>query len=62
MGIPFLGAVPLDLPIRSQSDAGSPIVVAQPDAPSSVVLRGISEQLAAQVSIRNYSAPVLEID
>jgi ATP-binding protein involved in chromosome partitioning len=62
MGIPFLGAVPLDQPIRSQSDAGSPIVVAQPDAPSSVVLRGISEQLAAQVSIRNYSAPVLEID
>lgn len=62
MEIPFLGEVPLDLPIRSQADAGSPIVVAQPEAASSVVLREISEQLAAQVSIRNYNAPVLEID
>jgi ATP-binding protein involved in chromosome partitioning len=62
MNIPFLGEVPLDLPIRSQSDAGSPIVVAQPEAASSVVLRDIAEQLAAQVSIRNYNAPVLEID
>lgn len=62
MDIPFLGEVPLDLPIRSQADAGSPIVVAQPEAASSVVLRDISEQLAAQVSIRNYNAPVLEID
>jgi len=62
MDIPFLGEVPLDLPIRSQADAGCPIVVAQPDAPSSVVLREIAGRLAAQVSIRNYDAPVLEID
>ena len=60
--IPFLGEVPLDMPIRIQCDAGEPIVVAQPEAASSVVLRQISEQLAAQVSIRNYKAPVLEIE
>ncbi len=62
MGIPLLGEVPLDMAIRSQADLGTPIVVAQPDAPSSAVLRQISEQLAAQVSIRNYNAPVLEIE
>jgi ATP-binding protein involved in chromosome partitioning len=62
MDIPFLGEVPLDIPIRRQADAGSPIVVSDPDASSSVVLRQISEQIAAQVSIRNFNAPVLEID
>lgn len=62
MDIPFLGEVPLDIPIRTQSDQGVPIVVSHPDAASSVVLRQISEQLAAQVSIRNYNAPVLEIE
>jgi ATP-binding protein involved in chromosome partitioning len=61
-GIPFLGEVPLDLAIRSQSDIGQPIVIAQKDAPSSRTLRSIAEKVAAQVSIRNYEAPVLEVE
>lgn len=62
LDIPFLGEVPLDMPIRTQADAGSPIVAAFPDAPSSIALRGIAEQIAAQVSIRNFDAPVLEVE
>jgi ATP-binding protein involved in chromosome partitioning len=62
LGIPFLGEVPLDLAIRTQSDIGAPIVIAQPDAASSRVLRGISEKIAAQISIRNFEAPVLEVE
>jgi ATP-binding protein involved in chromosome partitioning len=62
LGIPFLGEVPLDIAIRTQSDLGSPIVIAQPDAPSSRVLRQIAEKVAAQVSIRSYEAPVLEVE
>jgi ATP-binding protein involved in chromosome partitioning len=62
MGIPFLGEVPLDIPIRAQADLGTPIVVSHPEARSSVILRQIAEQVAAQVSIRNYDAPVLEIE
>ena len=62
LDIPFLGEVPLDLPIRTQADAGSPIVCAQPDAASSLILRKISERLAAQISIRNYNAPILEVE
>src|SRR5688500_6644429 len=53
LGVPFLGEVPLDIAIRMQSDIGSPIVLAQPDAPSSRVLRHIAEKVAAQVSIRS---------
>jgi ATP-binding protein involved in chromosome partitioning len=62
LGIPFLGEVPLDLAIRTQSDIGQPIVVAQPDSPSARTLRSIAEKVAAQVSIRNYEAPVLEVE
>ena len=62
LDIPFFGEVPLDLAIRHQSDIGAPIVVAHPDAPSSRVLREIAKKVAAQVSIRNYAAPVLEVE
>jgi len=62
LGIPFLGEVPLDLAIRTQSDIGQPIVVAQPDAPSARTLRSIAEKVAAQVSIRSFEAPVLEVE
>src|SRR5262245_46019927 len=62
LGIPFLGEVPLDLAIRRQSDIGQPIVVAQPDAASARTLRSIAEKVAAQVSIRNFEAPVLEVE
>ena len=61
--IPFLGEVPLDLAIRQQSDAGSPIVVAQPESESAKTLREISRKVAAQVSIRAFSTlPVLEVE
>ncbi len=62
LGIPFLGEVPLDLAIRTQSDIGQPIVIAQPDAPSARTLRSIAEKVAAQVSIRNFEGPVLEVE
>jgi ATP-binding protein involved in chromosome partitioning len=62
LGIPFLGEVPLDLAIRTQSDIGQPIVIATPDAPSARTLRTIAEKVAAQVSIRNFEAPVLEVE
>ncbi len=62
LDIPFLGEVPLDLAIRTQSDIGAPIVIAKPDAPSSRTLREIAEKVAAQVSIRSYETPVLEVE
>src|SRR5262245_23486008 len=62
LGIPFLGEVPLDLAIRTQSDIGATIVIAQPEAASSRMLREIAEKVAAQVSIRAFEAPVLEVE
>ncbi|MBI2150516.1 MAG: Mrp/NBP35 family ATP-binding protein [Acidobacteria bacterium] len=62
LGIPFLGEVPLDIAIRTQSDIGAPIVVAKPDARGARTLRQIAELVAAQVSIRSFEAPVLEVE
>ncbi len=47
LGVPFLGALPLDLEIRERSDAGLPIVVASPDSQPSQVYRAIAKALWA---------------
>jgi ATP-binding protein involved in chromosome partitioning len=51
-GIPFLGQVPLATGIREASDAGTPIVISQPDSPAAKAFVKVAENLAAQVSIR----------
>jgi len=63
LNLPFLGEVPLDLAIRQQSDAGSPIVISQPQSESAKTLREIARKVAAQVSIRSFATqPVLEVE
>jgi len=42
LGVPFLGEVPLVMAIRETSDAGTPIVVAEPDGPHARVYRDIA--------------------
>ena len=51
-GIPFLGEIPLSMPIRVASDAGKPMVLAMPDSPAAQAFMAAAQQLAAQVSIR----------
>lgn len=52
--VPFLGAIPLYQPIRMGSDAGTPIVVAEPEsAPARAFIRA-AEQAAAQLSIASF--------
>ena len=52
LGISFLGEIPLATTIRETSDAGTPIVLADPNAPAARAFTTLAEQLAAQVSIR----------
>ncbi|MGP1397067.1 MAG: iron-sulfur cluster carrier protein ApbC [Inquilinaceae bacterium] len=49
LGSPFLGEVPLELAIRETSDAGTPIVVSQPDGPHAAIYRGIAEAVAQRL-------------
>jgi len=53
-GIPFLGAIPLDTQLRQTSDAGIPIVISSPDSAVAQAFQQIAQNLAAQVSIRNF--------
>jgi ATP-binding protein involved in chromosome partitioning len=61
LGVPFLGEIPIDVKIRTHADAGTPIVLAEPDSASAKAYRDILEQLAAQVSIQNYRTTPLKI-
>ena len=45
MGVDFLGEIPLDGEIRATSDAGMPIVLAQPQSPHTAAYRGIARRV-----------------
>jgi ATP-binding protein involved in chromosome partitioning len=51
LGLPFLGAVPLEPAVREAGDAGAPIVVAAPGSRSAAAFRAIAEQVASRASI-----------
>ena len=45
LGLPFLGAVPLDLAIRVSGDAGAPIVASHPNSPQSRAFEDLAARL-----------------
>jgi ATP-binding protein involved in chromosome partitioning len=49
IGVPFLGEVPLTINIRETSDAGTPVVVSDPDGAIAAVYREIAAKVWAQV-------------
>ena len=49
-GLPYLGALPLALPIRQQADAGIPIVASDPHGEISGIYRGMAQQVAASIA------------
>ena len=51
IGVPFLGGIPIHQSIREGGDAGTPIVVSEPDSPAARAFFDIAERTAAQVSI-----------
>jgi ATP-binding protein involved in chromosome partitioning len=46
--VPLLGQIPLDQRIREGGDAGAPVVLAEPESPAAVALRGVADALAAR--------------
>ncbi|WEX78178.1 Mrp/NBP35 family ATP-binding protein [Sinorhizobium numidicum] len=50
IGIPFLGEVPLTMGIRETSDAGTPLVVSEPDGEVARIYRDIALRVWEQVS------------
>ena len=50
--VDFLGALPLDIRIREETDAGRPTVVAEPDSRISQIYREIARRVAAKISLK----------
>jgi ATP-binding protein involved in chromosome partitioning len=55
MSVPFLGRIPLHEPVRTAGDAGTPIVVSEPQSAPSVAIMAAAERVAQQVSIASFS-------
>ncbi len=57
-GVDFLGALPLDIRIREETDSGKPTVVAEPDSRISEIYREIARKAAAKLALqaKSYAA------
>jgi ATP-binding protein involved in chromosome partitioning len=49
-GVEFLGALPLTMSIREQTDSGKPTVVAEPDGPVARIYKEIARKVAVKVA------------
>ena len=57
-GVDFLGALPLDIRIREETDGGKPTVVAEPDSRISQIYREIARKTSAKLALqaKSYAA------
>ncbi|MBT9598424.1 MAG: P-loop NTPase, partial [Vitreoscilla sp.] len=51
-GVDYLGALPLNLQIREQADAGRPTVVADPDGAIASTYKMVARQVAVKIAAR----------
>ena len=51
-GVPLLGSLPLEIAIREQGDAGTPIVAAAPDSPAGQAYAAAAARLADELAKR----------
>ncbi len=51
-GVPLLGSLPLELAIREQGDAGTPVVRAAPDSAAAAAYRRVAERLLEELQKR----------
>ncbi|MEP2450742.1 MAG: Mrp/NBP35 family ATP-binding protein [Nitratireductor sp.] len=62
LGVPFLGAVPLEMAIRETSDAGTPVVASDPQGVHAEKYRAIAEAVLAGLSAETQSVPDIVYD
>ncbi len=56
IGVPFLGEVSLTISIREMSDAGTPVVAAEPDGPQAAIYRDIAQKVWARIGASEQKA------
>jgi ATP-binding protein involved in chromosome partitioning len=57
LGIPFLGALPLETAVRRAGDEGAPITVSSPLSEASRAFRAVATNLAVRVALLGLDAP-----
>ena len=66
IGVPFLGEVPLEMAIREKSDAGTPVIVADPESKDARIYRDIAakvlDRMTAEQVMANRRAPSIVIE
>lgn len=66
MDVPFLGEVPLHMDIRTNSDAGTPVTIQDPDGPHAKIYQSIAERISASLEMETAasaeSAPAIVIE
>ena len=55
LGIPFLGAIPIDVRVMQGGDSGQPVVLHDPDSPAARALRDAARALAGQISVQAFA-------
>jgi ATP-binding protein involved in chromosome partitioning len=61
LGVPFLGALPLDMSIRETSDSGHPIVAADPSSVNAKIYKTIAEALWRRLSSKEATSQAPKI-
>jgi ATP-binding protein involved in chromosome partitioning len=61
LDVPLLGKVPLTMPLREHADAGTPLVVEDPDDPASQEIRRAARGLMAMAPMTIPTLPLLEV-
>jgi ATP-binding protein involved in chromosome partitioning len=62
MGVPFLGEAPLDMKIRETSDAGRPVVGAEPDSPQAAVYLNLAAKVKTLLeTTKQRAAPTIVV-
>ena len=52
-GVDYLGALPLNLSIREQADAGRPSVVSEPDGEIAAIYKTVARQMAVKIAAKS---------
>ncbi|HEX9638796.1 MAG TPA: Mrp/NBP35 family ATP-binding protein, partial [Acidobacteriota bacterium] len=60
-GVPFLGAVPIELEVRSGGDEGRPIALREPPSAAAQALQELTRRTAAQISVQNLTGAPLPV-
>jgi ATP-binding protein involved in chromosome partitioning len=61
LGAEFLGEIPLDIKIRSTSDGGTPIVIAEPDSPHTKAYLAIAGRIWEKISTAAKKMPTISM-